>query len=269
MARRTPIAELVRVQRRRRSSNVDRLADQAGARIRRDLEEPEVGLRRDRPAQPDLLHAGRRRPPDQAPAHPPVHHRGRRAARAADRQRLPRRRRQHPPDPPLRRARRRPGPPRPRWRATRSSTSASPSAGASPASMASASRRWSSCPGSVRTGRPRRDGGDPRSVFNPGGLCSPDEGASFWRRLPGEETPRSARLGVSGDRRTPTNSREQAHGRNTDQTGSLEPAQSLMIFSLPSPRSIRGSISQHERGPRVASTTATTDLDSVRIPPTG
>ena len=55
-------------------AEVDRLADPQGARVRRDLEEPQVGLRRDRPAQPDLLHPGRRRPPHQAAAHPPAHH---------------------------------------------------------------------------------------------------------------------------------------------------------------------------------------------------
>ena len=54
---------------------VDRLADPQGARVRRDLEEPQVGLRRHRPAEPDLLHPGRRRPPHQAAAHPPAHHR--------------------------------------------------------------------------------------------------------------------------------------------------------------------------------------------------
>ena len=39
---------------RRLGRQVDHLADPQGARVRRDLEEPQVGLRRDRPAQPDV-----------------------------------------------------------------------------------------------------------------------------------------------------------------------------------------------------------------------
>ena len=92
---------------------VDPLADPQGARLRRDLEEPQVGLRRHRPPEPQLLHPGRRRPPHQAPAHPARHHGDRREVRPPHRQRLPRRRRQHPPDPALQRARPRPGPPGP------------------------------------------------------------------------------------------------------------------------------------------------------------
>ena len=70
-----------------------------------------------------------------------AHQRDRRALPAAHRQRLPRRRRQHPSDPAVRRARRRRGAARARRRAARSSTPASSSAAASPASTASASRR--------------------------------------------------------------------------------------------------------------------------------
>ena len=45
---------------------VDLLADPQGAGVRGDLEEPQVGLRQRRPLSPDLLHPGRRGPPDQA-----------------------------------------------------------------------------------------------------------------------------------------------------------------------------------------------------------
>ena len=73
------------------------------------VEEPQAGLRRRRPAGPELLHARRRRAAHQAAAHPAPDHRDRAALSAAHRQRLPRRRRQHPPDPAVRRTRRRPG----------------------------------------------------------------------------------------------------------------------------------------------------------------
>ncbi len=53
---------------------VDLLANPKRARIRGDLEEPQVGLRRHRPAQSHVLHARRSRPPDQAAAYPPIHH---------------------------------------------------------------------------------------------------------------------------------------------------------------------------------------------------
>ena len=104
------------------------------------------------------------------------------AAQPADRQRLPRRRRQHPPDPALRRARRRPGEARASWRATRSSTSASPSAAASPASTASASRRWNSCPSCSRpkTSPPWSPCGTrstPRAAATPS-RCSPAAAAA-------------------------------------------------------------------------------------------
>ena len=72
------------------------------------VEVPQAGLRRRRPAGSELLHAGRRGAAHQAAAHP-----ARRSmrigeqVRPAHRQRLPRRRRQHPSDPAVRRTRRR------------------------------------------------------------------------------------------------------------------------------------------------------------------
>ena len=59
---------------------VDHLADAQGAGIRGDLEEPEVGLRGDWPAKPDLLHAGRCRATHQAAGDLAVYRRGRKAA---------------------------------------------------------------------------------------------------------------------------------------------------------------------------------------------
>ena len=88
-----------RARARRLRGSIDHLAHPQGARVCRHLEEPEVSLRRDRPAQPDLLHAGRRRAPHQAAGNLAVHHRRGQAPRSSDRQRLPRRRRQYPPDP--------------------------------------------------------------------------------------------------------------------------------------------------------------------------
>ncbi len=57
------------------------------------VEGPQAGVRRDRPAQPQLLHAGRRRAAHEAAAHPEAHSRDRRKVRSPHRQRLPRRRR--------------------------------------------------------------------------------------------------------------------------------------------------------------------------------
>ena len=53
------ISEIVRVE-GGHGPEVDHLADPQGAGIRGHLEEPQVGLRRHRPAQPHVLHAGRR-----------------------------------------------------------------------------------------------------------------------------------------------------------------------------------------------------------------
>src|SRR3989454_141950 len=69
------------------------------------LEMPQARLRRRRPARTQLLHAGRRRAADPRARHPAPHRGGGRAPPAPHRQRLPRRRRQHPPHPPLRRTR--------------------------------------------------------------------------------------------------------------------------------------------------------------------
>ncbi len=99
-AQRERIVELCTQVRRPRGAPGPRRQGAAAA-----VEVPQAGLRRRRPAEPQLLHAGRRRAAHQAAAHPAAHHRDRREARRADRQRVPRRRRQHPSDPAVRRAR--------------------------------------------------------------------------------------------------------------------------------------------------------------------
>ena len=71
------IIELCQQMRRPRSAPSPRRQGAAVA-----LEMPQAGLRRDRPAQPQLLHAGRRRAAHQAAAHLPRDHRDRRAATA-------------------------------------------------------------------------------------------------------------------------------------------------------------------------------------------
>ena len=89
---------------------VDRLADTQGARVRRALEEPQV--RRSAPSAgsaPTFCTQDGVVPRTKLPHILRFITRDRRAVRPPDRQRLPRRRRQHPPDPALRRARRRPG----------------------------------------------------------------------------------------------------------------------------------------------------------------
>ena len=75
------------------------------------LEEPQASLRRRRPAEPQLLHARRRRAAHQAAPYPAPHRRDRPQAPGPDCERVPRRRRQHSSDPAVRRAR--PGPGRP------------------------------------------------------------------------------------------------------------------------------------------------------------
>ena len=166
-AQRDRIAEICRATQCPRSP-LRRRRQRAAATV----EGPQAGVRRDRPAQPQLLHAGRRRAAHQAAAHPQPHPRDRREVRRPHRQRLPRRRRQPAPDPALRRTPRRRKssacwPP-----ATKSSTSASPAAAASPASTASASKSSTSC-----TACSREDDLDVmtrfRDALNPTGLLSP------------------------------------------------------------------------------------------------
>ena len=102
------ISEIVQVTRRQRPE-IDHLADAERTGVCGHLEEPQVGLRGHWAAEPDFLHPGWRRSPDALAAHPPLHRGGLAAVRYPHRQRLPRRRRQHPSDPPVRRARSRAG----------------------------------------------------------------------------------------------------------------------------------------------------------------
>ena len=118
----------------------------------------------------------------------------RREVRHPDRQRLPRRRRQHPPDPAVRRARRRPGasacwPP-----ATRSSTSASACGGSVTGEHGIGVEKIDFMPKLFTPGRPGDDGRGCATAFNPDNRCSPREDAAD-----GGGVHRAAQGGAAGD----------------------------------------------------------------------
>ena len=139
-AQRDQIVELCHEVRRPRSAAGQRRSGAAAA-----LEVPQAGLRRGRPAEPQLLHARRRRAAHEAAAHPAADHRDRRASTTCGSSTC-----FTPATATFIRSCCSTSATRSRssacWRpATRSSTSASPAAAASPASTASASKRSASC----------------------------------------------------------------------------------------------------------------------------